>query len=169
MSDSTNMGIKVLFVSMGGLCRAPGAAGVLRHIIQEEDLADSISVDSAATHNYHLGDAPDGRVQFVCRRRGYDVSGLQVRQITLEDFREYDVILAMDWENLSYMQQICPRPLQHKLMLLMRFANDYEEATVPDPFYGGLDSFHKMLDYLEDACQGVFEVVSRRAKTGQVA
>lgn len=154
---------------MGGLCRAPGAAGVLRHMIQEEDLADSISVDSAATHNYHLGDAPDGRVQFVCRRRGYDVSGLQVRQITLEDFREYDVILAMDWENLSYMQQICPRPLQHKLMLLMRFANDYEEATVPDPFYGGLDSFHKMLDYLEDACQGVFEVVSRRAKTGQVA
>ena len=163
------MGIKVLFVSMGGLCRAPGAAGVLRHMLQEADLSDTISVDSAATHNYHLGDAPDGRVQFVCRRRGYDLSDMQVRQITLEDFRDYDVILAMDWENLSYMQQICPRPLQHKLMLLMRFANDYEEATVPDPFYGGLDSFHKMLDYLEDACQGVFEVVSRRTKPYQVA
>ena len=54
-------------------------------------------------------------------------------------------------------------------MLLMRFANDYEEATVPDPFYGGLDSFNKMLDYLEDACQGVFEVVSRRTKSYQVA
>ena len=67
------------------------------------------------------------------------------------------------------MQQICPRPLHHKLMLLMRFANDYEEATVPDPFYGGLDSFYKMLDYLEDACQGVFEVVSRRTKSTQVA
>ena len=163
------MGTKVLFVSMGGLCRAPGAAGVLRHMLQEADLSDTISVDSAATHNYHLGDAPDGRVQFVCRRRGYDLSDMQVRQITLEDFRDYDIILAMDWENLSYMQQICPRPLHHKLMLLMRFANDYEEATVPDPFYGGLDSFNKMLDYLEDACQGVFEVVSRRTKPYQVA
>lgn len=90
------MGIKVLFVSMGGLCRAPGAVGVLRHMLQEAGLSDTITVDAVATHNYHLGDAPDGRVQFVCRRRGYDVSDMQVRQITLEDFRDYDIILAMD-------------------------------------------------------------------------
>src|SRR5699024_12065144 len=112
------MRTKVLFVSMGGLCRAPGAAGVLRHMLQEADLSETITVDSVATHNYHLGEAPDGRVQFVCRRRGYDLSDMRVRQITLDDFRDYDMILATDWENLSYMQQICPRPLHHKLMLL---------------------------------------------------
>ena len=73
----------------------------------------------------------------------------------------------MDWDNLSAMQQ-CPKAYQHKLMLLMRFANEFEEATVPDP-YGGADGFGKVLDYLEDACQGVLELVRKRATQYQAA
>ncbi|MBV4398222.1 low molecular weight phosphotyrosine protein phosphatase [Advenella alkanexedens] len=160
---------KVLFVCMGNICRSPSAEGVLRRLVQEAGLQNSIQVDSAGTHNYHIGDAPDGRAQLAARKRGYDISQHRARQVTVEDFTEYDLILAMDWDNLSYMQQICPKPLRHKLMLLMRFANDYEEATVPDPYYGGLDGFFKMLDYLEDACQGVFEIVSKRVKQYQAA
>ncbi|MNI38711.1 hypothetical protein D3C73_928650 [compost metagenome] len=75
----------------------------------------------------------------------------------------------MDWDNLSAMQQQCPKTYQHKLMLLMRFANEFEEATVPDPYYGGADGFGKVLDYLEDACQGVLELVRKRATQYQAA
>lgn len=163
------MDTKVLFVCMGNLCRSPSAVGVLRHLVQEAGLQDRIKIDSAATHDYHIGEAPDGRAQFVCRKHGYDISDIRTRQITLDDIREYDLILAMDWESLSDLQQMAPRQYHHKLMLLMRYANDYEEATVPDPYYGGVDSFFKMLDYLEDACQGVFEVISKRVMQYQVA
>jgi protein-tyrosine phosphatase len=92
-----------------------------------------------------------------------------VVQVTAEDFRDFDLILAMDWDNLSAMQQQCPKAYQHKLMLLMRFANEFEEATVPDPYYGGADGFGKVLDYLEDACQGVLELVRKRATQYQAA
>ncbi len=163
------MDTKVLFVCMGNLCRSPSAVGVLRHLVKEAGLQESIHIDSAGTHDYHVGESPDGRAQFVSRKKGYDISDLRARQVTLEDIKEYDFILAMDWDNLSYLQQMCPKSQHHKLMLLMRYANDYEEATVPDPYYGGVDSFFKMLDYLEDACQGVFEVISKRVTQYQVA
>ena len=104
---------------MGNICRSPSAEGVLRRLVQEAGLQNSIQVDSAGTHNYHIGDAPDGRAQLAARKRGYDISQHRARQVTVEDFTEYDLILAMDWDNLSYMQQICPKPLRHKLMLLM--------------------------------------------------
>ncbi len=160
---------KVLFVCMGSICRSPAAEGVFRRLVEEAGLQDSITTDSAGTQDYHIGDPPDGRAQLVSRKRGYDISQCRARQVSPNDFKEFDLILAMDWDNLSYLQQICPKPQQHKLMLLMRFANDYEEATVPDPYYGGLDSFTRMLDYLEDACQGVFEIISKRVKQYQAA
>ncbi|NEN76544.1 low molecular weight phosphotyrosine protein phosphatase [Pelistega sp. NLN82] len=147
---------------MGGICRPPSAVGVLRHLVQEAGLQDHIKIDCAATHDYHIGEPPDGRAQFVSRKHGYDISDIRTRLITLEDIKEFDLILAMSWETLSFLQQMAPRKEYHKLMLLMRYANDYEEATVPDPYYGGVDAFFKMLDYLEDACQGMFEVISKR-------
>ncbi|NOL51692.1 low molecular weight protein-tyrosine-phosphatase [Pelistega suis] len=163
------METKVLFVCMGNICRSPSAVGVLRHLVYQAGLQESIKIDCAATHDYHVGEAPDGRAQFVSRKHGYDISDIRARQITPADIKEYDLILAMDWESLSYLQQMGVRQDHHKMMLLMRYANDYEEATVPDPYYGGVDGFFKMLDYLEDACQGLFEVLSKRVTQYQVA
>jgi len=148
---------------MGNICRSPSAEAVFRHLVEEADLAEAISADSAATHSFHIGEAPDARAQAAAKKRGYDISMLRARQITRDDFRDFDLILAMDWENLSALRQQCPKIYQHKLMLLMRFANDFEEATVPEPYYGDADDFSKVLDYLEDACQGVFEIVRKRA------
>ena len=71
--------------------------------------------------------------QAAARKRGYDLTHCAARQVTADDFREFDLILAMDWDNLAALQQQCPKAYQHKLMLLMRFANEFEEATVPDP------------------------------------
>lgn len=160
---------KVLFVCMGNICRSPSAAGVFRHLIDDAGLSDVVGADSAGTHSFHIGEAPDARAQAAARKRGYDISSTVARQVASDDFREYDLVLAMDWENLSALQQRCPKVYQHKLMLLMRFANEFEEATVPDPYYGGPEGFNKVLDYLEDACQGVLELVRKRVTQYQAA
>ena len=164
-----NIMTKVLFVCMGNICRSPSAEGVFRHLINDAGLSEVVGIDSAGTHSFHVGEAPDPRAITAARKRGYEITRAEARQVEPEDFLEYDLILAMDWENLSALQQQCPKPHQHKLMLLMRFANDFEEATVPDPYYGGPEGFGKVLDYLEDACQGVLELVRKRATQYQAA
>ena len=165
----STMMTKVLFVCMGNICRSPSAEGVFRHLVSDAGLSDVVRIDSAGTHDFHIGEAPDARAQAAARKRGYEMTHCEARQVTPDDFREFDLILAMDWENLSAMQQQCPKQYQHKLMLLMRFANEFEEATVPDPYYGGPEGFGKVLDYLEDACQGVLELVRKRATQYQAA
>ncbi len=160
---------KVLFVCTGNICRSPTAHGVFQHLVNEMGLSDTILVDSAGTHHYHVGEAPDARSQLAARKRGYNLSKLVARQITPDDFHNFDLILAMDWENMLILQQKCPKEYRYKLMLLMRFSNDYEEATVPDPYYGGTDGFNKVLDYIEDACQGVLELIQKRLQQYQAA
>ncbi len=81
----------------------------------------------------------------------------------MEDFENYDMILVMDWENLSLLQNQAPKRFHHKLQMLMRFAGDHESATVPDPYQGGSQAFEQALDYVEDACSGLLEIVRRRA------
>jgi len=154
---------RVLFVCMGNICRSPTAQGVFRKMLAEAGLESSVRVESAGTHSYHVGEAPDARAQAAAKRRGVDISDIRARQVTQDDYREFDLILAMDWENLALLQQQCPRAHKHKLHLLMRFAGEHDAATVPDPYYGGPEGFNTVLDYVEDACQGLIEVVRKRA------
>lgn len=154
---------KVLFVCMGNICRSPSAQGVFRKMVTDAGLDGCVLIESAGTHAYHVGEPPDGRAQQAAKRRGYEIGDLRARQITQEDFRNFDLILAMDWENLALLQQQCPRAHKHKLHLLMRFAGEHDAATVPDPYYGGPEGFNTVLDYVEDACQGLIEVVRKRA------
>lgn len=154
---------KVLFVCMGNICRSPTAQGVFRKMVVDAGIADIVQVESAGTHAYHVGEPPDARAQQAAKKRGYEIDDLRARQVTADDFRDADLILAMDWENLSMLQQQCPKAYKHKLQLLMRFAGEHDAATVPDPYYGGPEGFNTVLDYVEDACQGLLDVVRRRA------
>lgn len=154
---------KVLFVCMGNICRSPTAQGVFRKMVAEAGLESTVQVGSAGTHAYHVGEPPDARAQQAAKRRGVEIADLRARQVTQDDFRDFDLILAMDWENLALLQQQCPKAHKHKLHLLMRFAGEHDAATVPDPYYGGPEGFNTVLDYVEDACQGLIEVVRKRA------
>ena len=154
---------KVLFVCMGNICRSPMAEGVFRTMVKQAGLEDVVTVESAGTHAFHVGEVPDKRAQSISAKRGYDISGLSARMVKSSDFEEFDYILAMDWENLALLQSQAPKSAQHKLQLFMRFATEHESATIPDPYYGGPQGFETVLDYIEDASTGLLEVARRRA------
>lgn len=127
----------------------------MRHMVQSAGLEDLIQVDSAGTHDYHVGDAPDPRAQAAARKRGYDLSMLVARQVTPVDFSEFDLLLAMDFNNLGALQSICPPELQDKLGLLMPYATRRRSSIVHDPYYRTAKDFDLVLDCIEDACNGL--------------
>ena len=152
----------VLFVCMGNICRSPTAEGVFRHIVQARGLRDLVRVDSAGTHNGHAGGAPDKRAQVHAAKRGYNLAKLRARQIRAQDFDQFDLILAMDWDNLVSMQADCPVQWQHKLRRLTEFCHTHDSEVVPDPYYGNAQGFDRVLDLVEDACEGLLAHVQRQ-------
>lgn len=158
---------RILFVCMGNICRSPTAEAVLRKLINEAGLHDLIAVDSAGTHDYHVGAPPDPRAQNAARNRGYDLSALRARQIVPADFDTFDMLLAMDFNNLAWLQNQCPEPLHTKLGLLMPYAKKRRAAIVHDPYYRSAKDFELVLDYIEDACNGlVLKLGNQKAKVG---
>ncbi len=148
---------RVLFVCMGNICRSPTAHGVFQNKLAKLGLGARVAVDSAATHGYHTGSPPDERSQAHALKRGYDLSRLRARQITEADFASYDLILAMDNNNLILLREDCPVQHQHKLRLLTEFCHVHTAAAVPDPYYGGSQGFEQVLDLVEDACDGLVQ------------
>lgn len=151
----------ILMCCMGNICRSPTAEGVLRAKLQSAGLADRIELDSAGTHDYHVGRAPDARSQRHALRRGYDLSALRARQVGVADFDRFDLVLAMDLDNMAALRQLHPEVSPDKLRLLMSFATRHRAEEVPDPYYGEGDGFEQVLDYVEDACDGVVAMLSR--------
>lgn len=145
----------VLMVCMGNVCRSPTAEGVLRQLVRDAGLKHAVLIDSAGTHDYHPGHPPDPRSCRHALRRGYDLSGLRARLVQPLDFSRFDLILAMDWENLQSLQELCPDGQQHKLRRLMEFAPAGLGEVVPDPYYGGPEAFDVVLDVVEPACRGL--------------
>lgn len=145
----------VLFVCMGNICRSPTAEAVFRHKLAQHALATQVGHDSAGTHAYHVGEAPDGRSQTHATRRGYRMNDLRARQVHAEDFAAFDLILAMDKQNLRLLQQQCPPGLRHKISLFLDFADGLQGQEVPDPYYGGADGFETVLDLCEAAADGL--------------
>jgi protein-tyrosine phosphatase len=149
------MTTKILFVCMGNICRSPTAEGVFRQTAEQSGLLDRLYIDSAGTHDYHVGRPPDSRAQTAASRRGYDLSSLRGRQVSPRDFDEFDYILAMDGDNLANLERICPREQRHKLHLFLEFSERFSGEEVPDPYYGGGRGFERVLDMVEDASHGL--------------
>ena len=160
--DEPQAKTRVLFVCMGNICRSPVAQAIFEKKVAQLGLTDFISVDSAATHDYHVGQKPDSRSQHAAAFRGYSLQGQVARQVELSDFAAFDLIMAMDWHNLRVLQNMCPEQYRHKIELVMRYAQNLEDAEVPDPYYQNQHAFSVVVDYLEDAATGLLDVVKRR-------
>lgn len=155
---------RLLFVCMGNICRSPTAEGVMRKLVAEAGLEDAIEIDSAGTHAYHVGAPADKRSQAAALRRGYDLSKLRARQVTDPDFIYFDLLLAMDKDNLLLLRQRCPEHLDGKLKLMMEYGDHSPVTEVPDPYIGGEAGFEAVLDYLEDACGGLLRELQAARK-----
>lgn len=140
---------------MGNICRSPTAHGVFRHKVHQAGLAEVVRVDSAGTHNYHPGSAPDDRSISHALKRGYNLQDLRARQITDLDFDAHDLVLAMDWDNLALVQHQCPPQHQRKVKRFTEFCLELNAQEVPDPYYGGVSGFEHVLDVVEDASNGL--------------
>ena len=153
--------VKVLFVCMGNICRSPTAEAVFRARVEEAGLAQRILVDSAGTHDYHIGDPPDERAQRAALQRGYDMSTLRGRQVEISDFTRFDYVLAMDRANLAILQRLCPQAQRERLGLFLEYASRHGEREVPDPYYGGAGGFERVLAMAEDASEGLLEQIRK--------
>lgn len=160
--------MRLCFVCLGNICRSPTAAAVMRHMVGEAGLGDRIEVESAGTGGWHVGDGPDPRAAAEARRRGVPMPH-RAKKFTADDFVRFDLILAMDDENVADLVAIAPTP-EHaaKISLLRSFdPTSPPGATVPDPYYGGADGFRDVFDHVERACRGLLtQIVSSQRLTG---
>ena len=142
-------------VCLGNICRSPTAEAVLRAKLRAAGLEAEVEVDSAGISDWHHGTPPDHRSQRHAELRGYDLSTQRSRPVTTADFARFDLLLAMDEENLGHLLAACPPAQRPKLRLLMEFAQRSSSHVVPDPYTGGADHFEEVLDLIEDACEGL--------------
>ncbi|NYE60420.1 protein-tyrosine phosphatase [Duganella sp. 1224] len=154
--------VSVLFVCMGNICRSPTAEGVFRRRVAAAGLSGRFVIDSAGTHGYHVGEPPDQRSMEYASRRGYDLSAQRSRKVTALDFEDFDHLLAMDHDNLALLRAACPPQHRHKLGLMMAHATRSAADVVPDPYYGGSQGFDLVLDYLEDAADGLLATLNKK-------
>ncbi|MDR2787670.1 MAG: low molecular weight phosphotyrosine protein phosphatase [Candidatus Accumulibacter sp.] len=156
---------RILFVCTGNICRSPAAEGIVRALAEKAGLSRFLEVDSAGTHAYDAGDRPDPRMRKAAARRGYDLGGLRSRRLSDEDFFRFDQILAMDHQNLDHLQRKCPSGLRDKLRLFIDFAETGED-DIPDPYYGSVEGFERVLDLCEAAGKGLVGALASLAGNG---
>ena len=161
--------LRVLMVCMGNICRSPTAEAVLRHKLAQTGLDALVEVDSAGTIGSHVGSPPDDRSQSHALRRGYKLNHLRARKVQQSDFHQFDLILAMDWDNLAALQKNCPGvEAQSKLRRLTEFIPARSpllgREVVGDPYYGGPEGFEAVLDLVESACEGLVDHLHQRLR-----
>jgi protein-tyrosine phosphatase len=147
--------VSVLFVCMGNYCRSPTAEGVFRAVVRERAPDVAIEIDSAGTHDYHVGKSPDPRSVEAAARRGIDLMPLRARQVSDEDFDRFDYVLAMDRDNQAALLARSPARARDRVRLFMEFAARPDMPEVPDPYYGGPAGFELVLDLVEEASHGL--------------
>jgi protein-tyrosine phosphatase len=166
--------LRVLMVCMGNVCRSPIAEGVLRAKLQQAGLLGRVVVDSAGTHGYHTNEPPDPRSIKQAAQRGYNIAGQQARPVVPEDFNRFQWLIAMDSSNLAWLQKKQPaaglNPSATRIELLMSHAKNHPGISeVPDPYYGPDAGFERVLDLVEDACDGLVARLSAELAGGAPA
>jgi protein-tyrosine phosphatase len=156
--------MRILFVCMGNICRSPTAEGVMRRLLEDEGL--DVEIDSAGTGGWHAGEPPDRRATIAAQRRGITLAGA-ARKVTRADFRDFDLLIALDRGNLRELLTIAPdEDAAEKVRLLREFDPAASgDLDVPDPYYGGDRGFETVLDMVEAACRGLIDELRAAGKT----
>ncbi len=148
----------ILFVCMGNICRSPSAEAVFRQKAQSL----SLIIDSAGIVGSHAREKPDHRAQKAGIARGYSFDNIKARKVTPQDFEKFDMILAMDNQNVKDLLKVAPAGLEDKIQLFLEYAENFEDQEVPDPYYGGAKGFQYVLDLVEDASDGLIKQLKNR-------
>ena len=144
---------KILFVCLGNICRSPAAEAVFNQKIKDRDLEKLFVVDSAGTGGWHVGNLADRRMREAALSRGIEITS-KSRQIDQNDLYEFDHILVMDKDNLNAVKSLIKDhtyPINSKIKLILSYSKKSKSDEVPDPYYGGQNSFERVLDLLDDA------------------
>jgi protein-tyrosine phosphatase len=149
---------KLLFVCLGNICRSPSAENIMNHLLQQRGLSAQVECDSAGTSGYHVGAAPDRRMSAAAERQlGFPLVGA-ARQFEREDLAKFDLILAMDKDNLAQMVSLDRGDkFRDRVKLMCEFCHEHTLKSVPDPYYGGDEGFNFVIDLLVDACNGLID------------
>jgi len=148
----------ILVVCMGNICRSPLAEGILHKKLDAAGL--DISVDSAGTGSWHVGDAPDARAVVAARLKGYDITGIRARALQRDDFATFDLILAMDQENIRDLENLRPAGNATPVRLITEFGADDRPQEVTDPYYTG--KFNHVIETLEASIEGLIDQLRAR-------
>ena len=143
---------------MGNICRSPTGEGVFQHYVEQQGQDNEIEIDSAGTIAYHQGEPADGRMREVAAKRDYELNSI-ARKVVVNDIDSFDVIIAMDTDNLYELEAMAGGKQRH-IKLLGAFIDGYDDdnaPSVPDPYYGGLAGFEQVLDMIESACPNLLE------------
>lgn len=160
----TTMPYKILFVCLGNICRSPAAENVMNYLVEQKNLSEYITCDSAGTADYHVGRQPDQRMTIAAATRlGIKLRG-RARQLQKSDLENFGLILAMDRDNYQDILDLdSAGRYQHKVRLMCDFCSQHSAKEVPDPYYGGPEGFNHVIDLLLDACDGLMQhVISDR-------
>jgi len=149
---------KILFVCLGNICRSPSAEAVFKKIVKDKGLDKQFTIDSAGTHAYHAGEGADARMMSHAAKRGLQLTSISRPFRPQSDFDEFDLIVAMDKDNLLNLRQFARNKNDlKKLYLMTDFSEKYHYDHIPDPYYGGAAGFELVLDLLEDAGEGLYQ------------
>lgn len=154
---------RILFLCMGNICRSPAAHCFLQHIVDQAELTEQFDIESAGTIGFHQGATPDGRMQEVMKARGIPVVG-RSKHLDSFDLEHYDLILAMDENNLADAQALDPKKQYwEKIKLFSEYCTEHEIIDVPDPYYGGDDGFDNVMDIIEDGCRNLLKTLTGKS------
>jgi protein-tyrosine phosphatase len=149
----------VLFVCLGNICRSPLAEGVFRHLVHEQGLDESFLIDSAGTGAWHVGEPADRRSAAVAARHGIDLDG-SARKVRPDDFENFDLVVAMDRQNLDDLERLAAaHGTEARIHLLREFDPEGGGDEVPDPYYGGPNGFDTVYDMVHRSCVTLLEVL----------
>ena len=155
---------KIVFVCLGNICRSPTAEGIFQHLVNERGLQSYFYVDSAGTSAYHIGETANSKSQKVANEHGIELRS-RARQFEQDDLEEFDLIVAMDRENLANIKSMDGSgAFEEKIVLLREFDPNPGDGEVPDPYFGGIDGFKNVFDIVKRSCEALLDELEEKVR-----